>query len=239
MQSPSSMTRASDGKMRVDTPNTSVITNPAANQAIVLNHVTKEAHVIPLPQAPGAPAMPGAPAVPGAPAAPGGSPLPGVHVQDLGKSTIDGIPVEGKRYTVPPPAAPPAPGTPSAPSAAAPAVPGAPAMPGAPKPPSLAAPAIPGAPAMPGSPGMPGAPKPPSAAAPGSPAAPGAPAAPNPSSAVCEVWTSTQFKTPVLTTGSTPAGVQTTKCKPAAAPEPDPSLFQVPPGYKLVTPKGS
>src|SRR6267154_5417970 len=51
-QTPSKMFRSADGKMRVDTGNTSVITDPAAQKALVLDHLKKEAHMVPLPKAP-------------------------------------------------------------------------------------------------------------------------------------------------------------------------------------------
>lgn len=181
MQTPFNMVRASSGQLRIDMPNTSVITNPAAQQAIVLNHVTKEAQILPLkPQPPGMPAL-GMPQAPGM-AIPGAPQAPQVTVQNLGKSLIEGHPVDGLRYTIHPPAMPQAPG-------------------------------------MPKPPGMPQA-----------PAVPTPPAAPT----VSEVWTSTQTKLPVLTKITTPGGVQTTYCKPAPAAEPNPALFQVPPGYKVV-----
>lgn len=175
------MVRSSDGKMRIDTPNTTVITNPAAQQAIVLDHLKKEAQIVPLqPQAPQMPQM----QMPAAPQMPG---TPQIAMQDLGKSFIEGHPVDGKRYTVQPPAMP----------------------------------QMPQAPQMPGAPPMPQAPKP--------------PAVPT----VSEIWTSTPLSMPVLTKVTTAAGVQTTYCKPAPMPEPDPSLFQIPPGYKVVMLKKS
>jgi len=154
------MLRSSDGKMRIDTPNTTVITDPAAQHAIVLDHLTKQAQIVPLqPQAPQMPnlAVPGVPQVPGAPG------MPPVAAQDLGKSFIEGHPVDGTRYIVQQPG---------------------------PQPPVIS-----------------------------------------------DVWTSTSLKMPVLTQVTTPAGVQTTYCKPAPITEPDPSLFQVPPGYTVVMPK--
>ena len=149
MQTPSSMVRSASGQMRIDTPGTTVITNPAAQQAVVLNHLTKEAQIVPLlPQPPQMPQLG----------------MPPVSVQDLGKSMIDGHPVDGMRYVVQTPAAPQAP-------------------------------------------------------------------------TISEVWTSSQLKMPVLTKVTTPSGVQTTLCKPAPMAEPDPSLFQIPPGYKVLMPK--
>jgi hypothetical protein len=200
VQTPSSVVRASDGKTRIDTPNQTVITNPAAQHAIVLDHLKKIATVMPMvPQPPQLPQM--QPPKPGAPPMepPKMPQMPPVAVQDLGKSLIEGHPVEGKRYIVqpPPPPQPPAP----------PQLPKPPAMPGlqAPQPPKPPAP----------------------------PAIPPPPPAPT----ISEVWTSTQLKVPVLTKITTPSGVQTTYCKPAPAPEPDPSLFQIPPGYQMIVPK--
>ena len=53
---------------------------------------------------------------------------------------------------------------------------------------------------------------------------------------VTELWTSVKLKTPVLTKVSTAGGVQTTYCKPTETAEHPPSVFQVPPGYKLKPP---
>ena len=53
---------------------------------------------------------------------------------------------------------------------------------------------------------------------------------------VTEIWTSTKLKTPVLTKVSSSAGEQTTYCKPTSTDEPHPSVFQIPPGYKLKKP---
>jgi hypothetical protein len=157
---PSSMVRSAEGKLRIDMPNLTVITNPKAQQAIVLNHLTKEAQVLPMmpkpPQAPSLPQAPGAPPVPGSPQ------MPPIAALALGKSLIEGHPVEGVRYVVQLPAGP---------------------------------------------------------------------------QIVSEIWTSCDLKMPVLTKVTTPAGIQTTYCKPTAIPEPDPSLFQVPPGYKVLPPK--
>jgi hypothetical protein len=172
------MLRSSDGKLRIDMPNTTVITNPAAQQAIVLDHLTKQAQILPLQMQP--PQIPQPPVPPAGAPQPGAPKMPSVTVQDLGKSLIEGHPVEGKRFTAQPPALPQAPQVPGAPNA---------------------------------------------------PQVPQAPPAPT----ISEVWTSTHFKMPVLTKITTPGGVQTTYCKPSAAAEPDPSLFQVPPGYKVVT----
>jgi hypothetical protein len=169
--------------MRLDTPNTSIITLPGSQKTIMLDHLKKEAMVIPMPPASAAPSAPGMPKMPGMPK------LPALQVQDLGKSMIEGHEVEGKRYTFSPPPAPQAPQAPQAPKA--------PQMPQMPKPPQL--------------------PKP-------------------PQPTVTEVWTSVKLKTPVLTKVTTAAGEQTTYCKPTSTAEPHPSLFEIPPGYKLKPP---
>jgi hypothetical protein len=192
-QSSSRMWRSSAGKMRIDTPSASIISSPADQKTILLDHVKKEAMVIPTPPASGtAPA--GSPKMPsGAPAA------PPMQVQDLGKSLIEGHEVEGKRYVLPPAQKP--------------------------KPPAM--------PKMPQLPGIPKAPPkaPPAPAAPQSPKAPPPPKPPQPT--VAEVWTSVKLKTPVLTKVTSSLGSQTTYCKPTSTDEPHPSLFEIPPGYKL------
>jgi hypothetical protein len=178
------MWRSSDGKTRIDTAQSSVISDPVSQQTIVLDHVKKEASVIPM----GAPGSP-----PSQTGAAPGSPSAGIHpssvqVQDLGKSMIEGHEVEGKRYTLP-------------------------AQPPSSKPPL---------------PAMPGLKIPGSGQAPQSPQAPKAPP-PN----IAEVWTSLKLKTPILTKVSTPVGEQTTYCKPTETAEHPPSVFQIPPGYKI------
>jgi hypothetical protein len=191
------MWRSSEGKTRIDTPQSSVISDPIAKQTIVLDHVKKEAIVIPMPP-PGSPVLPpGAP--PGAVAA---LMPPNVQVEHLGVSTIEGHQVEGKRFTLPHVPAPPKPAMPAPPD-------------------KLAMPelAVPGAKA----PATPAMPKPPNA--------PKLPAKPS----VTELWTSVKLKTPVLTKVFTAAGEQTTYCKPQETAEHPPSVFQVPPGYKIKT----
>jgi hypothetical protein len=180
------MWRSSDGKMRFDTPNSSVISDPGSQRTILLDHLKKEASIFPMPAASsGAASAP----MPQAPAANMPKP-PAMQVEDLGKSMIEGHEVEGKRYTLPaiaPPAMPSAPGTPPAPN-----------MPASPK---LAMPTL--------------------------------PSQPN----VTEVWTSVKLKAPVLTKVTTAAGEQTTYCKPTSMDEPHPSIFQIPPDYKIKSPK--
>jgi hypothetical protein len=204
--------RSGDGKTRIDTPTTSVISDPISQHTIVLDHLKKEASILPMPP-PGSPVTPpGAP--PGAAAA---VKPPAVHIEALGKSMIEGHEVEGKRYTLPPVSAP-----------AKPPMPAAPAMPGA-KMPGLKMPGL----KMPAAniPGAPSAPKPP-----GAPTPPSMPKLP-PKPSVTEVWTSVKLKTPVLTKVSTVGGEQTTYCKPTETAEHPPSVFQIPPGYTIKPPK--
>jgi|CZKD01.1.fsa_nt_gi hypothetical protein len=128
---------------------------------------------------------------------------PSVQMQDLGKSMIEGHEVEGKRYTLPHVPPPPKPSIPGMKLPSAPPVPGA---------------KLPSAPSGPNPPGAPAPPK--------------APTLP-PSPSVAEVWTSVQLNTPVLTKVTTAAGEHTTYCKPTLTAEHPPSVFQVPPGYKI------
>ncbi len=126
-QSASQVFRASDGKMRIDAGNISVITDPKALQSIVLDHLTKEARILPM-----QPALPGAPPLGAPPSfAPKGAPAlpttPAMAVQELGKQVIGGLEAEGKRYTIPPP-------IPKLPSGQMPQVPGMPQQPAPPKP---------------------------------------------------------------------------------------------------------
>lgn len=229
MQSAYRFSRASDGKTRVDSGTTSVISNPAAGQTILLDHAKKTAMVKPMP-----PPVPGmaAPQTPqfSPPGLPGAAPqAPGIQVQNLGKNVLQGLEVEGRRYVIPQsprpqmpamPRAPQMPGMPKAPSL--PGMPKAPAMPGMPK-----APAMPGMPATPQAAQMPGAPAPPKA-----PAAPQMPQAPT----TVEAWTSTTLHLPMLTKMEGPFGKVTQVCHSAVPGEPHPSTFQIPPGYKVVMP---
>jgi hypothetical protein len=194
------MWRSSDGKTRIDLPQTSVISDPASQHTIVLDHLKKEASIIPM-------APPGAPPLPGAPGAPTAPTPPSVHVQDLGKSMIDGHEVEGRRFTMP---TPPTPAKPTMPAAKMPGL----KMPGV-SVPGVKMPAAPGAPKPPGVPAPPAMPKPPS---------------------VTEMWTSVKLKTPVLTKVTTPSGELTTYCKPTLTAEHPPSVFQIPAGYTIKPP---
>lgn len=141
------MWRSSDGKFRLDTPKTSVITDPASQKAILLDHVKKEATIVPMPPAASGSAQPGSPQVPAAQ----GQVRP-LKVEDLGKSMIEGHEVEGKRFTLPPFSHPSKPEMPTKPEMPKAKMPGAPkvGLPGAPK-----APVAPGAPAPPKAPKLP------------------------------------------------------------------------------------
>ena len=125
------MVRSSDGKTRIDSGDTSVITDPAAQQVTVLDHLKKEARIMPMQSAPAPPPQPGMPGMPAQGAAPPPFQPPPMHVQDLGKSVIDGHEVDGKRYIIQPPSPPQLPQPPQ--------VAGAPPSP----PPKPAAPKIP------------------------------------------------------------------------------------------------
>ncbi len=115
--------------MRIDAGNISVITDPKALQSIVLDHLTKEARILPM-----QPALPGAPPLGALPSfgakAPAVPTTPAMAVQELGKQVIGGLEAEGKRYTIPPPI----PKLPATPMPKAPAAPGMPQQPALPKP---------------------------------------------------------------------------------------------------------
>ena len=112
-QTASKVFRSIDGRTRFDSGTTSVITDPAKQQTIILDHLKKEASIIPmLPTPPAPPPIPGGlPAAPTLPAA-----LHLVNVQELGKSIIEGHEVLGKRYTFQPPDAPKLPAIPQPPA---------------------------------------------------------------------------------------------------------------------------
>jgi hypothetical protein len=136
VQTAFSMVRASNGQSRIDMPNTSVITDPIAQHAIVLDHINKRAQILPLKQqAPGMP-LPQMPQAPGVPV-PGMPQQPQVAVENLGKSVIEGHPVEGVRYIVQPPPQPQMPQAPQVPQAPKPPLPGMPAPPTMPPPPTI------------------------------------------------------------------------------------------------------
>ena len=219
VQSAFRFSRATDGKTRVDSGNLSVISNPAAGQTIVLDHVKKTATIQaappPAPQAPGLPQTPQSPHL-GAPAAPT---APSMQMQDLGKSVFKGHEVEGKRYVIQPPPPPQMPGMPKAPQL--------PGMPKAPQMPGMKAPQMAGAPAPPKAPGVPGAPPPPTPAIPAKPQSP----------TTVEAWTSMSMRLPMATRMTGSFGQMTQMCHAATPGEPHPSAFQIPPGYKVIQPK--
>lgn len=107
-QVPWKFLRASDGKTLVDYGNRCIITDPQAQQAVLLNRESKEATVIPLidPSAAQQPSS-GKPRM--------SPPVAPTNVQDLGKRMLLGHEVEGKRYTFPPVMPPPPPEQDSAP----------------------------------------------------------------------------------------------------------------------------
>jgi len=127
------MWKSSDGKFRLDTPTSSVISDPAQQKTILLDHIMKEATILPTP-----PASAGSAAgtEPQAPAALGqAAPM---KVEDLGKSMIEGHEVEGKRFTLPPFAPPQMPGMGKMPSTSqAPGASAGVATPSAPQPPPM------------------------------------------------------------------------------------------------------
>ena len=91
---------AADGRLRVDLGNTSIITDPATGERILLDHLAREATIlideVPIPSEPdipGLPGLPGIPAVPHLPTAP--------NVEALGMDIIEGLEVEGMRYVFP------------------------------------------------------------------------------------------------------------------------------------------
>ncbi len=137
-QSPLQMLKSSDGKMRMDFPKMSVISNPLAQHAMLLDHVKQQVRVVPMQMQPPNPL---APAIPPPPHMPGLPQQPTMNVKDLGKATIEGHPVEGKQFTMHLPQPPKLPALPKAP--ALPSAPGMPKAPGLPQPPALPKPPVP------------------------------------------------------------------------------------------------
>ena len=121
-----------------------MITDPGSQKAILLDHVKKEATIVPMTSAASGSASPGSGQSPAAQ----GQVQP-VKVEDLGKSMIEGHEVEGKRFTLPPfspPSKPEMPQMPGAPQASPPGAPKPPAAPGASAPPQ--APKLPPVPSV-------------------------------------------------------------------------------------------
>jgi hypothetical protein len=131
------MSRSADGKVRIDYPTTSVITNPASGQTLLLDHVKKEVQAIPLPAAVPPQLTPPQLKPPGMPGAPTPPAAPAMTVKDLGKRLIGGVEVEGKQYTLPPIAPPKPPAAPQAPIPGVPGMPKPPQAPAAPEPKAL------------------------------------------------------------------------------------------------------
>ena len=103
------LSRCSSGKSMIDYGNKTVITDPKAQQVITLDHVKKEALVVPLPPAQGK--LPGMiPGMPQVPSLQTPSPAHPIDVKDLGKKLIGGHEAEGKLYTFRPPQLPQPPG---------------------------------------------------------------------------------------------------------------------------------
>ena len=228
VQSAYRLTRAAGGNTRLDSGNTSVISNPAAGQTILLDHIQKTATIQPLLSATPSPSPPGMPPMPHL-SVPGLAPAPSAQVQDLGKGVLQGIEVEGKRYVIQPPAMPNIPAPPKPPTFQAPGMPQVPGAPQAPGMPQLQGmPHVPGMPKMPGAPQAPGMPNVPGA--PGSQSAPTAPQGPT----FAEVWTSTSTRLPVLTKINGGFGQITQVCQGVTPGEPHPAAFQIPADYKVI-----
>jgi hypothetical protein len=111
----------------MDFGDTSVINDAAAKKTIFLDHVKKEARVMPMP-----PPLPPTPEVPelqlpGAPPPLPSAPVP-IEVKDLGKRYLEGHEVQGKQYVFAPPVIPEPPELPDMP-AVEPEIPPAPQPP--------------------------------------------------------------------------------------------------------------
>ncbi|MGD0360302.1 MAG: hypothetical protein ABSC93_05505 [Bryobacteraceae bacterium] len=234
------MFRSSQGETHLDFGKTGLISKPGANQTILLDHVKREAHILPAPpHAPSAPPPPTAPTPPaGLPHLPTPPASPLLHVKDLGPKIIGGHPTEGKLYTFQPPKPPAPPALKGLPTSKF----TAPPLGALPKPPALPkAPALPKPPALPQLPGMPKPPAPPQAPGVQPPTAPKPPAPPSAKPPAqlqtLEVWTHTKLKIPVLTKATGMPSLKSSVLKNAKGAEPPAALFQIPKGYKLVPPK--
>jgi hypothetical protein len=139
------MFRSTQGATHLDFGKTGMISKPGGQGTILLDHVKKEAHIVPAPAHPQVPQPQTALAPGAAPPAPA-PPSSLLHVKNLGTRMIGGHLAEGKMYTFKPPKAP---GLPSA-SGKPPSLPGRPAIPRVVPPgvtmPSLGKPPTPGAP---------------------------------------------------------------------------------------------
>lgn len=234
-KTPWSLARASDGTTRTNQGNTSVISYPAHGQSLLLDHLKKEAMIIPAqPPAPPKPQL----AQLGPNAQHLLAPPPAPQIQDLGKRFMGTHEVEGKLFTfqrlVPTPHLPP---TPTAPTPTAPKAPEV-KLPGAPKLPELKVPKLDlKAPKLPDLKAeMPKAPMAPKAPEPPKPPAPPPMPPPSPIMQQVETWTHTKLKLPMFTRARSPKLEVTQVCKQITPGEPHPALFKIPPGYKLVEP---
>ncbi|MBI4876488.1 MAG: hypothetical protein HY822_17775 [Acidobacteria bacterium] len=108
-ESISRMYRSAEGKIRCDAGNSTVILDLATQQTTMLDHVTKAVSVVPMQKLPAGQYDPSGLAGAVAP------PAAISKVQNLGRSIIDGHEVEGKLYTLQPPAVPQPPSMPQAP----------------------------------------------------------------------------------------------------------------------------
>lgn len=98
-KTPSKWARDAQGRLRFDYPDMSVISDPASQKSVLLDHLKKEAKMIeppPLPTLPNGLPMPPKPEIPKPPD------IQKPDVQELGKRFIDGVEAEGKRYIVKP-----------------------------------------------------------------------------------------------------------------------------------------
>ena len=213
---PWKLSRCSDGKSMMDYGNKTVITDPNAKQTITLDHLKKEALVIPhLPGQPNLPGMPGMPQMPSLKAP--SLQAPPMDVKDLGKKMIAGHEADGKLFTFHPPQLPemPAANLPQSPGMKPPQVPGLQA-------PGLSAPQAPQAPG--GTPpqlgGVPGVPK------------MQLPQMPH----TVEVWTSSKLHLPLMTKTTSGATQQTMTCKQVTPGEPAKCAFKIPLDYKIIHP---
>jgi hypothetical protein len=92
---PTKQFRSLEGKIRFDFGASSLISDPASQLRMLLDHVKLEVRIL----TPGAnlPAVPGMPAIPGMPM-PAIPSAPNVNIVQLGTSVIDGLEAEGLRY---------------------------------------------------------------------------------------------------------------------------------------------
>lgn len=211
---PWKLSRCSDGKSIVDYGNKSVITDPNAKQTITLDHIKKEALVIPhLPGMGTPPATPGMPRMPSLNAP--SMQAPPLDVKDLGKKMIAGHEADGKLFTFAPPQVPKL------------AAANLPQMAGL-KPPAVAGLQAPQAPGL--TPAQ--APQAPG----GAPPLPGAPVQLPQVPHTVESWTSSKLHLPLLTKTTTGTTQQTTTCKQVNVGEPAKCAFKIPPDYKIIHP---